>query len=92
MSAVWISLLIGLGAWTFGMLAAAKRSPGWMFASFTTCGTAAVLALYELSWRFSIGDYGGAEDVFGGILFGEAVLVGVTVAINAAALWRMRQK
>lgn len=85
-------MLIGLLAWTFGMLANAKKSAGWMFASFTACGIAAVLALYELRRRFGLGDYGGAEDVFGGILFGETVLVGVTVAINAIALWRMKKE
>lgn len=90
MSVVWISLLIGLAAWTFAVLAGAKKSAGWMFASFTACGIAAVAALYELKWRFGIRDYGGAEDVFGGILFGETVLIGVTVLLNAAALWRMK--
>lgn len=89
---VWLSLLIGLGSWTLAMLANARKSTCWMFASFSLCGVAAVLPLYELRCRLYAGDYGGAEDIIGGIIFGEIVLVTVTVLINAAALYRMKKK
>lgn len=88
---VWLSLLTGLAAWTFAMLANARKSTRWMFTSFTTCLIAAVLPLYETRGRLYGGDYAGAEDTIGGILFGEIVLVTVTILINAIALYRMQR-
>lgn len=87
---VWVSLLLGLAAWTFAVIANAKKCSVWMYASFTTCLVAAVLPFYELRSRLYGGDYGGAEDIIGGILFGELVLIGVTILINAIALYRIR--
>lgn len=92
MSTVWLSLLIGFVAWGFGWLAYVRKSAGWMFASFSLCCVAAVLPFYEIQWRFDVNDVSGAMDVIGGIIFGEIVLVAVTILINAAALYRMKKK
>ena len=89
---VWISLVLGLGAWIFAMVANRKKCAVWMCASFATCLVAALLPFYELRGRLYGGDYGGAEDIIGGILFGEIVMIAVTVVINGIALYRMRKK
>lgn len=89
---VWLSLGLGLMAWTFAMVTNAKKCEVWMYASFSTCLVAALLPLYELRARFYAGDYGGAEDIIGGIIFGEIVMITVTVLINGIALYRMRKQ
>lgn len=91
MNPVWYSLLIGLTAWIFAILAMAKRSTGWMFASFSLCAIAAVLPSYETQHRLDFGDVGGAMDTIGGIIFGQTVLIAVTILLNAIALRRIRK-
>ena len=88
---IWLSLALGLMAWTFAMLANVKKCCCWMYSSFSVCLVAALLPFYELRGRLYAGDYGGAEDIIGGILFGEIVLIGVTILINTIALYRMRK-
>lgn len=89
---IWVSLLIGLAAWAFALLASAKRSAGWMFSSFTACCIAAILPFFEIQWRFEVNDAGGAMDTIGGIIFGEVVLITVTILLNAIALYRMKKQ
>nr|MBQ8244863.1 hypothetical protein [Oscillospiraceae bacterium] len=88
---ILFSLILGIGAWVFAVLAGVKKSTAWMYASFCACLVAALLPFYELRRYLYSGDYGGAEDIIGGILFGELTLIGVTILLNAAALFRIRK-
>ena len=52
---------------------------------------AAVLPVYDLRNYLYRGDCGGAEDIIGGILFGELVLICITVLLNTVAMFRIRK-
>lgn len=87
----FLSLILGIAAWGLGLLAAVKKSAVWMYSSVSLCLIAAILPLYDLRNYLYRGDYGGAEDIIGGIIFGEIVLISVTILLNAVALFRIRK-
>ena len=87
----FLSLVLGIGAWGLGLLAAVKKSAVWMYSSFSLCLMAAVLPVYDLRNYLYRGDYGGAEDIIGGIIFGELVLICITVLLNTVAMFRIRK-
>ena len=85
------SLVLGFAAWLCGLLGNWKRSAAWMYSSFSLCLLAALMPFYELRRYLYNGDYGGAEDIIGGILFGEVVLIAMTILLNGFALYRMKK-
>ena len=85
------SLILGIVAWMIGVITIWKRSVAGMFAGLSLTLVAALLPLYDLRRYLYSGDCGGAEDIIGGILFGEIVLIAVTILLNLAALLRMKK-
>ena len=85
------SLILGFSAWFCGMLALWKRSSVWIYGSVSLCLLAALMPFYELREYLYAGDCGGAEDIIGGILFGEIVLIAVTILLNGIALCRIKK-
>ncbi|MBQ8397328.1 MAG: hypothetical protein IJX53_03895 [Clostridia bacterium] len=82
------SLILGLIAWVipFALLCRRQRAaPAAALASGTACACAMLLQLSEIGHRVAINDYAAIADTIGAVVLAAAVLVAVTVALNAAA-------
>lgn len=84
-----LSIGMGLLGWGFAILAIRKRG-SWplMYLSMTACSLAQLVQFAEYKHLARIEDVSALLDTAGGRLFGAAVLVGVTVILNTAALLR----
>ena len=82
------SIVLGLLAWLFGVLALAKHNYAHRLTtiSFSACGLSLVLQLLEVSNRVNLGDYAAIEDTIRAVLFAAVTLVVVTVVLNVVAL------
>ena len=84
-----LSLGLGLLAWGFGVAAILKKGKPWLiFSSFTACGLSLTIQFFEIRCQVYDGDWSWFLDVMPTLANVAAVLLIVTVALNAAALWR----
>lgn len=85
---ILLSLLFGLGAWVFCLLALLRRQltlciPGWVL-----CGWALLFALLQENRWVALGDTSAILDVTGGLVFGAIALISVSTLLTAAAFLR----
>ena len=90
------SLALGIGAWIFGVLAIAAPDVSKAYRrsalSFALCALSLLLQLLEISRRVSIGDLSAVMDTVGAIVMAAAVLISVTVILNAVAVIKAKNK
>lgn len=83
------SLLLGLAAWYFGLVAVRNRRVS--LRSFSCCVFALVLQLIELTHRARIGDVSAILDTVRAITLAALTLSAGTVLLNTIALLRGRR-
>lgn len=83
------SLLLGLLAWGLGIAAIVRRGrTGLVFGSLAACAVSLTVQFFEIAAQASEGDSAWFYDVTPTLATVAAILTIVTVALNAAALWR----
>ena len=90
------SLIIGIGAWVFAILAiispTAWSSHKNTTVSFGFCVFACALQLFEINRRVQLGDFAAIEDTIRAVLIAAVTLVLVTTVLNLLALLKARKK
>ena len=89
------SLILGFGAWLFGILAISRASgssstPNTVI-SFSFCSASLLLQLFEIQNRVNINDYAAISDTIGATLFAAIILVLVTIILNIIAVMKLRK-
>ena len=88
-----LSLGLGLAAWGFGIGAIVKRGRPWLiFSSMTACAVSLTIQFFEIRGHASREDWSFFYDVAPTLADVAAILLIVTVVLNAAALWRGKGK
>ena len=82
------SLLLGLLAWGLGFCGAMRKHHRLCFYSFTACGIALVLQFFEIRRRVAAEAWYALLDTVPALSGAAAILLAVTVLLNAAALYR----
>ena len=83
------SLLLGLAAWGFGILALCRRRVSLM--SFVLCLLALVLQFAELTHRSAIGDTSAILDTICAVTLAAVTLAAGTVLLNTLAHFSGRE-
>ena len=90
------SIILGLGAWSFGSMAIAskKMSASYCFSvgSFGMCAVSLLLQLLEINNRINISDFSAIEDTIRAVIIAAVVLVVVTIVLNIAALFKGKDR
>lgn len=85
---ILLSLLFGLGAWVFSVLALFRRQLTLCIPSWVLCTWALLFALLQLNRWVIIGDTAAFLDVTGGLVFGAIILIGTNTLLTAAVFLR----
>lgn len=84
------SLLLGVGAWVWGILSILAPTAAVAYrhtvTSFGCCTLSVVLQLAEVAHRVGAGDCAAVEDTIRAVLIAATVLTVTTVALGVAAL------
>ena len=90
------SLLLGLCAWLFAMLAITTKRKFLAHCnclnSFSLCAISLVLQLFEVQRLIRLVDYSALEDTIGADVLAAVVLTAVTVILNLIALVKSAAK
>lgn len=84
-----LSLALGLLAWGMGIAAICKKGCPWcVFGSMASCGVSLVLQFYDIARLADIPDFAAIQDTGHALAGAAALLLAVTITLNAAALLR----
>ena len=84
-------LVLGVLAWCLGGAALATRRKSLSMPSLASCAVALLLALLYYHTELMTGDVAALLDTSDAMAWCAAVLLGVTLALNAAVLLRARR-
>lgn len=90
------SLILGVCAWLFGVLAIGtpKASPAHRntVVSFGLCTVSLLLQVLEVNRRVLLGDYAAIEDTIRAVVIASIALVVITIILNLVALRKAKKK
>ena len=86
------SLILGLAAWVFAILAFVKSKPNFTATSYAFCAGALLFQLLEVRRRVALCDWSALADTMDFVAIAANVLVEVTILFHALASVRWREK
>lgn len=87
------SLGAGFLSWGLGAVSLFRKGQnGWSHASLILCILSLMSQFFEVNRQVQEEDWAAIEDTFPGVLVAAVVLTCVTLALNAAALLRRKEK